>query len=107
MNLKLCSKQYNRIDILHWIVVPQLSGGWQHKYSIKTRQAGWANKQSMYSLTAMFKNKAIRTKTVRYKGIRALVVRTNFLELKTSEKDVRTILVRTKVAGTKLFAKGR
>jgi hypothetical protein len=27
LNLKLCSKQYNKIDLLHLIVAPQLSGG--------------------------------------------------------------------------------
>jgi len=35
---------------LHLIVAPQLSGGWQHKYSTKARQAGHANEQFMYSL---------------------------------------------------------
>ncbi len=35
------------------IVAPQLSSGWQHNYSTKTRQAGWANKQSMYSLMSV------------------------------------------------------
>jgi hypothetical protein len=53
LNLKLCSKQHNKIDLLHLIVVPQLSGGWQHKYSTKTLQAGCANEQSMYSLMSM------------------------------------------------------
>jgi hypothetical protein len=53
LNLKLCSKKYNKIDILHLIVVPQLSGGWQHNYSTKTRQAGHANEQPMYSLISM------------------------------------------------------
>jgi hypothetical protein len=33
--------------------VPQLSGGWQHNYSTKTRQAGCANEQSMYSLLSL------------------------------------------------------
>jgi hypothetical protein len=36
LNLKLCSKHYNEIDILHLILAPQLSGGWQHNYSTKT-----------------------------------------------------------------------
>ncbi len=31
-------------------MVPQLSSGWRHNYSTKTRQAGRANEQSMYSL---------------------------------------------------------
>jgi hypothetical protein len=26
--LKLCYKKYNKIDFLHWIVAPQLGGGW-------------------------------------------------------------------------------
>jgi hypothetical protein len=51
LNLNLCSKQYN--NFLHLIVVPQLSGGWQRNYSTKTRQAGHANEQSMYSLMSM------------------------------------------------------
>jgi hypothetical protein len=32
------------------IVAPQLSSGWQHNYSTKTRQVCRANEQSMYSL---------------------------------------------------------
>ncbi len=53
LNLKLCSKQYNKNFVLHLIVAPQLSGGWQHYYSTKTRQAGHANEQSMYSLMSI------------------------------------------------------
>ncbi len=34
-------------------MAPQLSSGRQHNYSTKTRQAGWANEQSMYSLMFM------------------------------------------------------
>jgi hypothetical protein len=34
-------------------VAPKLSSGWQHNYSTKTRQAGRANEQSMYSLMSM------------------------------------------------------
>jgi len=52
LNLKSCSKQYNKKN-LHLIVAPQLSSGWQHNYSTKTRKAGWANEQSMYSLMSM------------------------------------------------------
>jgi hypothetical protein len=48
LNVKLCSKQYNTKFVLHLIVVTQLNSGWQHNYSTKTRQAGWANEQSMY-----------------------------------------------------------
>jgi hypothetical protein len=48
MNLKLYSKQYNNIFVLHHIVVQQFSSGWQHNYSTKTRQACHANEQSMY-----------------------------------------------------------
>jgi hypothetical protein len=51
--LKLCSKKYYKIDLLHLIVTPQLSGGWQHNYATKTRQAGFANEQSIYSLMSM------------------------------------------------------
>jgi hypothetical protein len=49
-NLKLCSKQHNKNFVLHLILVPQLSSGWRHNYSTKTRPAGQANEQSMYSL---------------------------------------------------------
>ncbi len=51
-NLKLCSKQYNKIDLLPQIVVPQLSGARQNKYFTKTRQAGHANEQSINSLSS-------------------------------------------------------
>ncbi len=47
LNLKLCSKQYNKNFGLHLIVAPQLSSGWWHNYSTKTRQASRANEQSM------------------------------------------------------------
>ncbi len=53
LNLKLCSKQYNKIVLLHLIVAPQLGGGRQHNYSTKTRQAGHANEQPMHSLLSM------------------------------------------------------
>jgi hypothetical protein len=32
---------------VYLIVVPQLSGGWQHNYSNKTRQPGHTNEQCM------------------------------------------------------------
>jgi hypothetical protein len=48
LNLKLCSKKYNKIALLHLIVVTMLSGGWQHNYSTETRQAGDADEQSVY-----------------------------------------------------------
>jgi len=57
LNLKLCSKQYNKKIVLHLIVVPQLCRGWQHNYSTKTRQAGHANEQSMYALMSMLRTK--------------------------------------------------
>ncbi len=60
LNLKLCRKQYNKKFVLHLIVAPQLGGGRQHNYSNKTRQAGCANEQSMYSLMSM----AIRSSKV-------------------------------------------
>ncbi len=53
LNLKLCSKQYNKKIVLLLIVAPQLSSGRQHNYSTKTSQAGQANEQSMYSLMSM------------------------------------------------------
>ncbi len=33
--LKFCGTEHYKIDILHWIVTPQLSGGQQHDYSTK------------------------------------------------------------------------
>jgi hypothetical protein len=53
LNLKLCNKQCNKKFVLHLIVAPQLGAGRQHNYSTKTRQAGHANEQSMYSLMSM------------------------------------------------------
>ncbi len=53
LNLKLFCKQYTKKIVLHLIVAPQLTSGWQHNYSTKTRQAGRANEQSMYSLMSM------------------------------------------------------
>ncbi len=48
LNLKFCSKQYNKNFVLHLIVVPQLSSGWWQNFLTKTRQTGHANKQSKY-----------------------------------------------------------
>ncbi len=52
-NLKLYRKQYNKFFVLHLIVAPQQSSVWQLNYSTKTRQAGHADGQSMYSLMSM------------------------------------------------------
>ncbi len=38
---------------MHWILAPQLCGGWQHNYSTKTRLAGYADEHSMYSVLSM------------------------------------------------------
>jgi hypothetical protein len=46
-NIKLCSGQYNKIDLLHLIVTPLLGGGWQYTFSTKTRQTSCANEQSI------------------------------------------------------------
>jgi hypothetical protein len=62
LNLKLCSKQYNQTFILHLIVVPQLSSGWRHNFSTKTRQAGCANEQSVYSPMPMEQTLSMYTK---------------------------------------------
>jgi len=35
-------------------VAPQLSGGWQHNYSTKTREASHANEQSFYLLSYIY-----------------------------------------------------
>jgi hypothetical protein len=51
--LKLCSKQYIKNFVLDLIVLPQLSSDWQHNYSTKTRQAGQANGQPVYSFMSM------------------------------------------------------
>jgi hypothetical protein len=48
LNMKLGNEQYNKIDLLHPLVGPQLSGGWQHKCSTKTRQVSLAHEQSIY-----------------------------------------------------------
>jgi hypothetical protein len=53
LNLKLCNKQYNKKFVLHLIVAPQLSSGWGHYYSTKTRLADRTSEQSMYSLMSM------------------------------------------------------
>jgi hypothetical protein len=53
LNLKFCGKQYNKRDLWHRIVAPHLSGGWQHNYSTKARQAGCACEQPIYSLMSM------------------------------------------------------
>jgi hypothetical protein len=63
LNLKLCSKQYNKKFVLHLIVTPQL-------YLTKTRQAGWANEQSMYSLMSM--NKPFFLQTLPKESAKAL-----------------------------------
>jgi hypothetical protein len=47
LNLKLCSKQLNKNFVLYLMLAPQLSSGWQHNYSTKTRQMGCANEQSI------------------------------------------------------------
>jgi hypothetical protein len=49
-NFNLCSKQNNKINLLHQIVATQLTGGWQHNHSTKKRQAGRKNEQFIFSL---------------------------------------------------------
>jgi hypothetical protein len=66
LNLKLYSIQYNKKFVLHLIVVPQLSGGQRHNYSTKTRQAGQANEQSMYSLMSMVSTNTMKVRTLWY-----------------------------------------
>ncbi len=51
---------YNIIDLLHLIAAPQLSGGWWHNCSTKTRQAGRANEQSIYYLMRMLSSNCWR-----------------------------------------------
>jgi hypothetical protein len=53
LNLNLCSEQYNKIDLLYLIVAQQLSGGWRHNNSTKTREVGLPIEQSVYSLMSM------------------------------------------------------
>jgi hypothetical protein len=43
LNLNLNSKRHKKVDLFHLIVAQQLSCGWQHNYSTKTKQAGNAN----------------------------------------------------------------
>jgi hypothetical protein len=52
-NLKLGNKQYEKIGLMHMIVAPQISGGWQHNYSTKARQAGHAKEQSVYNILSL------------------------------------------------------
>ncbi len=59
MVLKLCNKQYYKIDLKHKIAAPQLSGGWQHDYSAKTRQAFHANEQSIHYLSLVVPIKSL------------------------------------------------
>jgi hypothetical protein len=42
----------NKIVLLHLIAAPQLSIGWQHNHSTKTRLSGLAN-EHMYSFMSM------------------------------------------------------
>ncbi len=53
LNLKLCIKEYNKIDLVYLIVAPQLSSGLRHNFLTKTRLMGSANEQSMYSFMSM------------------------------------------------------
>jgi hypothetical protein len=48
LSLKLCSKWYNKNLVLHLIVAPHLSSGWEHNYSTQTRQAGCVNEQCVH-----------------------------------------------------------
>jgi hypothetical protein len=50
---KLCWKQYYDIELLRWIVAPQLIGGLQHDYSTKTRQVGHEF-SDVYGLSEVF-----------------------------------------------------
>ncbi len=45
LDLKLCSKHYYKTNLLHQIVMPQISGVLQHNYSTIT--AGHADEQFM------------------------------------------------------------
>jgi hypothetical protein len=56
----LCSKQYNKIELLRLIVVPKLSSGWQHNYSTNTRQAGGlVPMSSLYVLGRQWEHTAV------------------------------------------------
>jgi hypothetical protein len=57
LNIKLCSEHYNKIFVLHLIVAPQLSSGWGHNHSTKTRQADCAN--AVYVLFYVYAPKLI------------------------------------------------
>ncbi len=43
LNLKLYSNQHFKIDLLHWIMVPQINGGLQLNYATQSSQADSAN----------------------------------------------------------------
>ncbi len=60
LNLKFCREQNNKNDLLHLIVIPQLSDGWEHNYSTKTSQVGLANEQYMFSLKSMLWANVVR-----------------------------------------------
>ncbi len=47
LNLMLRSKEYNKTNLQHQIVLPWLSSGWRHNYSTETRQVGCTNELTM------------------------------------------------------------
>ncbi len=92
LNLKLCFKQYNKMaGFLHLIVVPQLSSGWRHNHSAKTRHAGCANEQSMYSLMSMFSHQTSVEKGVTKIQLWHLQFWSHFVVLLKSDLDVEQI----------------
>jgi hypothetical protein len=52
-DFNLCSKQYNKINLLKLIVAPHLTGGWQHYHSAKKSRSGHAKEQPIYYLISM------------------------------------------------------
>ncbi len=70
LNLTFWSKQYNKKFVLHLIVAPHLSSVRWHNCSTKTRQAGQANEQSIYSLMSMVRgNTEIESKVREYEEV--------------------------------------
>ncbi len=56
LNLKLWSKEDNKNFVLHLIVVPQLSSGWEH--NTQPKQGRWAGQWAVYVLSYVYETLA-------------------------------------------------
>jgi hypothetical protein len=86
-DLELCFQEYNKIDLLCQIVASQLSGGWRHNYSTKTRQAGHANEQSIYLRCLWKEEKSPLTKVNKKKSTICHVTLNNQLARDKMSRD--------------------